>query len=42
LLQKVRQSYKTKTEVYGVPQLTANALINSASLFHRIDTGLLL
>lgn len=42
LLQKIRQDYKTKTEVYGVPELTANALIDSASLFHRIDTDLLL
>jgi len=42
LLQKIRQDYKTKTEVYGVPELTANALIDSASLFHRIDSDLLL
>jgi len=42
LLKKIRQDYKTKTEVYGVPDLTANALIDSASLFHRIDSHLLL
>ncbi len=42
LLQKIRQDYKTKTEVYGVPSLTANALIDSASLYHRIGEDLLL
>ncbi len=42
LLQKIRSAYKTKAEVYGVPSLTANALINSASLYHRIGEDLLL
>lgn len=42
LLRKIRQDYKTKTEVYGVPALTANALIDSASLYHRIGEDLLL
>jgi len=42
LLQKIHQDYKTKTEVYGVPSLTANALIDSASLYHRIGEDLLL
>ncbi len=42
LLKKIRDNYKTRTEVYGVPALTANSLINSASLFHRIGEDLLL
>lgn len=42
LLRKIRDQYKVRAEVYGVPTLTANALIDSASLFHRIDEGLLL
>lgn len=42
LLQKIRQDYKTETEVYGVQRLTANTLVDSASLFHPIDTHLLL
>jgi len=42
LLKKIRDNDKTRTEVYGVPELTANALINSASLFHRIGEDLLL
>jgi len=41
LLKKIRKDYKTKTEVYGVPSLTANALIDSASLYHRIGDDLL-
>jgi len=42
LLDKIRKDYSVRAEVYGVPSLTANALINSASLFHRIDEELLL
>ena len=42
LLSKLRSKYSIRTEVYGVPSLTANALINSASLYHRIDENLLL
>ena len=42
LLQKIRSEYKVRAEVYGVHALTANALIDSASLYHRIDAGLLL
>lgn len=41
LLKKIRKDYKTKTEVYGVPSLTANSLIDSASLYHRIEDDLL-
>jgi uncharacterized LabA/DUF88 family protein len=42
LLKRIREKYSVRAEVYGVPALTANALINSASLFHRIDASLLL
>jgi len=42
LLRKVREDYSVRAEVYGVPELTANSLINAANLFHRIDDGLLL
>jgi uncharacterized LabA/DUF88 family protein len=42
LLQKIRNDCATRAEVYGVPELTANTLIAAASLFHRIDEGLLL
>ena len=33
---------KVRAEVYGVPDLTANALIDAASLYHGIDETLLL
>ncbi len=42
LLHKIKKDYGIKTEVYGVPTLTANSLIDAASLYHRIDEGLLL
>lgn len=42
LLDKIRNDYSVRAEVYGVPALTANALIGSASLFHRIDEDFLL
>jgi uncharacterized LabA/DUF88 family protein len=42
LLSKLRSKYSIRTEVYGVPSLTANSLIDSASLYHRIDESLLL
>lgn len=42
LMKKIRDDYSVRAEVYGVPALTANALIDSASLYHRIDEGLLL
>ncbi len=42
LLEKIRNVYDVTAEVYGVPSLTANSLIESASLFHRIDENLLL
>jgi len=42
LLDKVKNSFSVQTEAYGVPKLTAKALINSCSLFHPIDSELLL
>ena len=42
LLEKVRNDYAVSTEVYGVPALTANSLIDSASIYHRIEEDLLL
>jgi uncharacterized LabA/DUF88 family protein len=42
LLEKIHAKYGIKTEVYGVPALTAQSLINAAGDFHPIDTGLLL
>ncbi|MGR8981232.1 MAG: LabA-like NYN domain-containing protein [Gammaproteobacteria bacterium] len=41
LLNKVRSSYNVKTEVYGVPELTAPSLINASDRFIAIDSGLL-
>ena len=42
LLDKVKQCYGVETQAYGVPQLTAKALIDSCSLFNPIDSELLL
>ena len=42
LLKKVNSDYAVKTEVYGVPELTANSLINAASVYHPIEKDLLL
>ena len=42
LLQKINTDYGVTTEVYGVPALTANSLIEAASIFHRIENNLLL
>ena len=42
LLKKIRDDYRVRAEVFGVPDLTANALIDAASLYHRIDETLLL
>ncbi|MCF2946590.1 NYN domain-containing protein [Paraglaciecola aquimarina] len=41
LLKKVTEKYGCKTQVYGVPDLTANSLINACQLFHKIDDSLL-
>ena len=42
LMEKIRKDYAVSAEVYGVPALTANSLIDSASVYHRIDEDLLL
>ena len=42
LLKKVSTNYSATTEVYGVPEWTANSLINSATTFHPIEKDLLL
>ncbi len=42
LMEKIKKDYAVSAEVYGVPALTANSLINSASVYHRIDEDLLL
>lgn len=42
LLEKINKDYAVSTEVYGVPALTANSLIEAASIFHRIEEDLLL
>jgi len=42
LLEKIKSKYGVSAEVYGVPALTANSLISSASHFHPIDEALLL
>ena len=42
LLEKIKKDYAISTEVYGVPALTANSLIEAANVYHRIDEDLLL
>lgn len=42
LLEKIKTEYLVSTEVYGVPALTANSLIESATIFHRIEEDLLI
>ena len=42
LLEKIKNDYDVKTEVYGVLELTAKNLIESANVFHKIDDNLLL
>ena len=42
LMEKIKNDYTVKTEVYGVPSLTANSLIDSASSYHRIEEDLLI
>jgi len=42
LLEKIKQNYNVNTEVYGVPALTANNLIETANTFHPIEEDLLL
>lgn len=42
LLERIRQRFDTTSEVYGVPQLTADALMAAADKFVAIDQQLLL
>ena len=42
LMTKIRRDCGVHTEVYGVPQLTANSLILAASVYHPIGEDLLL
>jgi uncharacterized LabA/DUF88 family protein len=42
LLKKVSLKYGCKTQVYGVPQLTATSLVNAADEFFKIEADLLL
>ncbi len=42
LLKKIRSDYSVNAEVYGVPALTANSLVDAANTFHRIEDDLLL
>jgi uncharacterized LabA/DUF88 family protein len=42
LLEKINKDYAVSTEVYGVPALTANSLIEAANIYHPIDEDLLL
>lgn len=41
LLKKIRKDYSARTEVYGVPSLTANSLIEAASNYIPIEESLL-
>lgn len=36
LLEKIKRDFSVTTEVYGVPALTSNSLIDSANIFHPI------
>ena len=42
LIRKINNSFNVTSEVYGVPNLTANSLINAASKFFPIKESLLL
>ena len=42
LLERIKQRFKTRSEVYGVHQLTANTLITQAGKFVSIEKDLLL
>ena len=41
LLKKVSEKYGCKTQVYGVPQLTATSLVNATDDFFKIEADLL-
>ncbi len=42
LLEKIETDYDVITEVYGVPALTANSLVDAACIYHPIQKDLLL
>ena len=42
LLTKIKQKYAVSAEVYGVQSLTANSLIQAATIYHPIEADLLL
>ena len=42
LLDKIKKDHAISAEVYGVPTLTANSLIDAASIYHSIEEDLLL
>ncbi|WP_196156997.1 NYN domain-containing protein [Reinekea sp. G2M2-21] len=42
LVDKIRTTYKKQVEIYGVPSLTAKALVDAADTFISIDENLLL
>ena len=42
LLERIKQRFNTRSEVYGVPQLTAKPLIRAAGKFIAIEKNLLL
>lgn len=42
LLDKIRAVYQVDAQVYGVPSLTANSLVQAASSFYAIKENLLL
>ena len=42
LLDKIKKDYKVKTEVYGVPTLTAGSLKDATDVFYRIEDELLM
>ncbi len=42
LLEKIRQKHAVSAEVYGVATLTAQSLIQAATLFHPIEDNLLM
>ncbi len=42
LIEKIKKDYAVRAEVYAVPELTAQGLIDAASVFHRITGDLLI
>ena len=42
LLERIKKNYGISVEVYGVAALTANSLIDSATIYHPIEEDLLL